>query len=1027
MLSIQLLGTPQIMRDGQALTILRRKSRALLYYLAAHPGPLVREQLQALLWPEHSRAAAQQALRTALYGLRKELGAALYVTDETLALAAEANIDVRSFERRLSPPAEDSAELALALGLYRGEFLAGFSVPDAEGYDAWAGARRERYRQLAERGFVTLAQRYETQRDYAAARDALAPALALNPLQEDAQRAAMRLDYLSGDRAGAIRRYEQLRRLLDDELGVPPMDETRALYDAIITDNGAWLREAAPVAALPRTQLRAPAAFFILPPATLPFIGRDAELQKLREATAAHQLALIEGEPGIGKTRLAAAFLSDFAGLVLIGAARELEQALPYQPVIEALRGLLQRPEWPALAGELALPPIWHNELTRLLPELHADSDHSVIDTVVPGGNESRLWESVNQLLLALARHQPVAFLLDDIHWSDASTLALLGYLVRQSTSMPIAFLATSRPTTPRSPLAALLQTLTREDRLVRLPLSRLGQSDTLALARHFSALYAYPLAEWLARNADGNPYILTELVRYARDHGIVLANGTVNLGALSDAPVVPRSVYSLIQSRLAGISESARRVLDVAVAIGREFDLDVAAQAAGLPELAVLDALDELRASRLIVPLDGLRYGFDHPLTMEVAYREVGEARHRLIHRNVAEAFEHAHRDELDSYAGLIASHYTEGNAADRAAHYALMAGQHASDLAAWTEAIAFYRQALAGADDARRLQIYLGLGTAYNFAGAPAQAAEVLGSAVALAEARGDPDTADQARLILTRALITQARYAETIAIAQQVLARGAPAHAVSAELAWATALSIEGVDLPGAALHLEHAATIDAAKSNPAHLAHIKFELGGIAAQRGDLHAAVAYYHEALTIARETPDAIQYHILALNNLGYHLLLLGDPSAQEYATAGLKLAREYGLLGFQVYLLSTLGEIALARGDMAEAERMCNEGLDLAERLNIRERIAGLTANLGQIALRQGRSSLAIHRLSTALAQADALGTHHLAALIRIWLAPQLPPAERHAALAEARAIAESGGRARLLDEIARLEAQP
>src|SRR6185436_12160305 len=187
--------------------------------------------------------------------------------------------------------------------------------------------------------------------------------------------------------------------------------------------------------------------------------------------------------------------------------------------------------------------------------------------------------------------------------------------------------------------------------------------------------------------------------------------DGTLNLSALSETPVVPHSVYSLIQSRLAPLSDAARRVLDVAVAVGREFDLDIVARASGLSESAVLDALDELRAIALVTPIDaadgqhyGLRYGFDHTLTMEVAYREIGEARHRLTHRHIAEALEQLHAHDLDAVAGLLASHFAEGNAPDRAAQYGLRAGRRAAELAAWTEAIAFYEMALAGMENGRR-----------------------------------------------------------------------------------------------------------------------------------------------------------------------------------------------------------------------------------------------------------------------------------------------------------------------------------
>ncbi|MEO7912666.1 MAG: AAA family ATPase, partial [Roseiflexaceae bacterium] len=755
--------------------------------------------------------------------------------------------------------------------------------------------------------------------------------------------------------------------------------------------------------------------------------------QRLRELSSTRKLALIEGEPGIGKTRLANTFIQEFDGLALIGAARELEQALPYQPVIEALRGLLARPEWPTLRTGLSLPRIWLAEAARLLPELADHGGEQPDDMALPLANESRLWEGLSQLLQALARRRPVLLLLDDLHWADASTLTLLGYLVRQAHGAPITFLATARAPEPRSPLAALLQTLTREDRLQRLPLARLSNDDTVAMARHLSATYAYPLADWLARNAEGNPYIVAELVRYARDHKLLQPDGTLNLSALSEAPVVPHSVYSLIQSRLLRLSDAARRVLDVAVAVGREFDLSVVARASGLSESVVLDALDELRATALIAPIDAahgqpnrLHYGFDHTLTMEVAYREIGEARHRLTHRHVAEALEQLHAQDLDTVAGLLASHFAEGDAPERAAQYALQAGRHATELAAWAEAIAFYEMALAGMENGRREATYLALANAYVQSGAVARAGEAYHAAIELAGARGDIIAADQARLALGRTLLAQARYAEAITLARRVLASDNAESSVGAEMLWGSALSIEGVDLAGATAHLDKAASLCAAQRDPAILAQTTFELGSIAAQQGDLARAIELYQRALAVGEAYPAAAQYRILAHNNLAYHLLLLGDPTAIDHANAGLEIARVSGVLSFQPYLLSTLGEIALANGDLDSAEESFNEGLDLAERLPIPERVAGLTANLALVSLKRGQTTLAIHRLSTALVRADALGTRHLAAQIRIWLAPLLPPAEAHATLAEARALAESGNRTRLLEQISQLENQ-
>lgn len=1062
MLAIDLLGPPRLQRDGEALRLARRKSRALVYYLAAHTEPVTRERLLSVLWPDLDRPAAQQTLRTTLHGLRKLLGPALLAEDGRLAFAPETRVDLRVFEAHLGGPRPDPDQLRAGLALYRGDFLEGFSLAGAPGFDDWAALERERCRRLAVRGLATLAANQETRGDFAGALETVDRALAFDALQEDLQRMALRLHYLAGDRAGAIRRYAQLRQLLDDEMGVLPMGETRALYDAILTDN--LPRPAAPAGLLPEASRLAaagpaPAPAAAAPPA--PFVGRADELARLGAQLGPHtprgarRLVVIEGEPGIGKTRLAQEFLLASGTLALWGSARDLEQALPYQPIIEALRHLLAHPAWPALrAGVSAggLAPVWLAEIGRLLPELAGGQAGA---SGAP--DEPRLWEAVHQFLAAIARQRPAAVFIDDAHWADVSTLGLFNYLHRraQADGADLLYLAAARPATSGTALAALLTNLVREDRLARLSLSRLGQAEVGALAQQWTATRApgvrqadeiRALAEWLLSASEGSPYVLVELLRHACEHGLLNPAGGLELSALGEGPVLPQTVYGLIQSRLARLSDAARRVLDAGVAAGREFAFEVVYRAAGLSESAALDALDELRAAGLIdaaaepggaeashsLGLPQLTYfAFDHSLTMEVAYREVGEPRHRRLHRRVAEALEQVYgRRRLDAVAGMLAWHFAEGNELERAAPYARRAGQLAARLAAWTEAAAFFEQALQATESARqRLDLAQQLGEVYLNAGDANRASEVLRLALTLARDQGDDAQVEAVQLLMAQVRLYQARYGEVRGLAQQVLAGTASAdRAATAEFLIGTADSLEGADLASASQHLRAALerlreAAARGEADPGRRARVVFELGGVAAQLGDLPAAVAQYREAIEIADYSgyPGAQPYRILARNNLAYHLHLLspGDPDARAQAEAGLQLAQAQGQLPLLSYLHSTLGEIALARGDLEAAERHFNEGLALARRLAMPERIAGLTANLGLVALARDERTLALYRLSAAMAQADAVGTRHLAAQIRLWLAPLLPAAEARERLAEVRAFAESGGRARLLAE--------
>ncbi len=1009
MLSISLLGAPQIKLNGKEITLTRRKSRALIYYLAAHDKPITRDHLLSIFWIDLDRASAQQTLRTTLHGLRKSLGDSLVVDDDKLSLATDSQIDTRLFEQLAIryPPSANPQSLISNLHLYNGDFLSDFSLPDSPAFDDWVAVQREHYRRLAVRGFTALAKQHEAQKNYREAIDALSHALSFDPLQEDLQRDCIRLQYLAGDRAGAIRRYDTLRKLLDKEMGVPPMAETRRLYDSIISDdlkiNDQRLKIAPHQQQTPIFNLQ-----------SLPFTGRAAELQQLQDAEP-RRLILVEGEAGIGKTRLVEEFIRQSKSLALIGGARELESSLPYQPIIEALRTL------PANLYETILSSmflIWREEISRIVPEIFPGSPQR---GVTPA-DESRLWESVNQLLIALAKQNPITLFIDDLHWADQSTLALIGYLTRQ-TSAPIRLIAATRAAAPRSALGVLIQSLTRENRLIRIMPARLSSDEVTQVAQRLSRQFTHPLAAWLARLSEGNPYILAELVREAREQNVLRYDGVVNLDALS-RNFLPQTIYSLIAARLARLSDSARRVMDAAVAVGREFDFEIVARAAALSETAALDALDELRAATFIRPRaddsTGRLYIFDHTLSMEVAYREVGEMRHRILHRRVAESLEAIHGDRIDSFAGLIASHFVEGNAVDRAAPYALRAAQHATSLAAWKEAITFYEQALSVIRDPRKqLEIYLALGNAQMNGGSVSTSSESFRSALALAQHLNDAAQESAARPLLEQSLLLQGRYAEVIALAQLT-------DSIESEMYWGIALSLEGADLIGADEHLQKAETLLASADHAPRstLAQIRFERGNVAAQQGDLTRAVEIYKNALATAEESSEAWAQQILALNNIAYHLHLLNDSGASNYAERGLKLARERGALFQQTYLLSTLGEIALAQNDLDRAQKFFDEGLLMATQLSIPERIAGLTANLGLVAAKRGETSVAIHRLSTALAQADSLHTHHLAAQIRIWLVPLLPRDEAKMRLNEAKAIAESGGRKRLLEEIEALE---
>jgi DNA-binding SARP family transcriptional activator len=1029
MLEIWLFGIPRLLLNSHSVDSLRRKNRALIYHVAAQNGQSTREKLLTFFWPDREHYAAQAILRTMIHDLRKHLGEAFQADDQLIALSPDTFIDVRKFSTALNSPSSDLQKLTEALNLYKGDFLEGFSLPDSPQFDDWVTSEQERYRIMAMNGFAELARLHEGQSDYPTALESMGRALAFNPFQEDLQRDVMRLLYLNGDRTGVIQKYESLRKLLDEEMGILPMPETRALYDSIINETFI-LPPTATISQFSPTSKSADKPL-------LPFLGRDAELETLKRHLGSGKLILLEGEPGIGKTRLLTELIASqtqgkASALVLQGISHELEQGLPYQPIVDALRKLLARPDWKSLFVHLNLETIWLTELSRLLPELLTQFPHT--PAPVSPADEPRLWEALLRLLRGLSSLREVWLFLDDLHWADAATIAWLGYLIRHISSPSLNLLATSRPLAGQTNLIKLLQVLRREDRIVQIPLSVLPESAMQKMAAVLSQKNNELLSDWLIKNAEGNPFFITELVRYAQGIGLLKKDGALDMELLNLSPAIPATIQNLVESRLLKLSENARRLLHIAAVIGREFDFELAKQVASMSEIETLDAVDELQTMHLIKPLANDKFGFDHSLTMEVSLNDMNETRRRFLHRRTAEALEAIFQKDLDPISGLIAHHFMDGNVPDRAKFYALRAGQLAANLAAWVEALAFYKQALAlESDEMERARIFLAMGTAYIYKGDFALASEDFRSALELAEARHNLPLLEEAHLGLVRSFFPhQVRFTEAVETSKRLLESGPPELSVCAEFVLGTSLAMDSAHPVEAEYHLREAERLLRDQSGKFETKvtniQIKYQLGTVLGQQGRNEEAFASYREVLDLMESGEDTLDPmamgNIMLYNHLAYYAHLLGDASAAMYAQTGITLARERGSLSLLPFLYSTSGEIALANGDLDAAEKYFRDGLTFAEQTPLLVAVAGLTANLGLVAKARGQSAVAREKLQKALILVQPLGNHHLEVRIRIWLAPLLAAEDARTSLNSARVLAEQGGLKGLLEEIRKLE---
>lgn len=350
-LSVALLGTPRFLHAGRPVAFPTRKCEALLIFLTVEGGLHSRERLAALLWPESDEEHARGSLRSALAFVRQALAESqehhsaphLLVERTLLSLAqgAELELDIHTL-REAAELARGAARLPVhelvprlrdAASRYRGDFLEGFSLSDSPDFDDWVSQQREVWHRQAGLVFDRLSQALFDGGDLLEAIEVASRWVALDPLNEAAHH-LIRTQAAAGDWAAALRSYQACRAILAEELGAEPGPEIEALSGQI--------RRRAVIRSAPT----AGDADADLASLHLPLVGRLTEHTRLVAAYQSAcrgtvQVVSVEGEPGIGKTRLVKSFLrwaSAQGAEILEGRAFETGGRLPYQPVIEALR-----------------------------------------------------------------------------------------------------------------------------------------------------------------------------------------------------------------------------------------------------------------------------------------------------------------------------------------------------------------------------------------------------------------------------------------------------------------------------------------------------------------------------------------------------------------------------------------------------------------------------------------------------------------------------------------------------------------
>ncbi|MDQ4096838.1 MAG: AAA family ATPase, partial [Actinomycetota bacterium] len=729
------------------------------------------------------------------------------------------------------------------------------------------------------------------------------------------------------------------------------------------------------------------------------FVGRDEELERLlglwKEATAGdRRLALLAGEPGIGKTRLAvelAGQVRESGGVVLAGRCDE-DLGVPYQPFVEALR------HYVSCAADRRLGR-YAGDLTRLLPEL-PDLVAGLPEPLRsdPETERYRLFDALVGWLSDVSAEAPVLLVLDDLHWAAKPTLLFLRHVLRSAEPQRLLVVGTYRDSEVGRghPLSDLLAELRRDGAVERMAISGLDAAGVTAFIEAAAGHtlddeeeQELPRLVW--RETEGHPFFIAEVLRHlSESRAIEQRDGRWVLRSDLGELRIPEGVRDVVGRRLSHLAMSTNEVLAVAAVVGLEFEPAVVERAGGVAEDELLTALDEATGARLLVEVPGPRYRFGHALVRATLYDELTGARRVALHRRVAQAIEFVQGRALDDHLPALAHHWARAAApaADtaRAIDYATRAGDRALTQLAPDEAITYYSQALELLDVAdpaggQRIRLLIGLGEAQRQAGDPAHR-ETLLEAARLAAERGDANALARAALANTRIVFSSAVGEvddDRVASIQAALdATGDDDAQTRARLLAALGQEIifAGNREQERRMRLADEALAIARRSgDDTTLAHVLLQNFNTISTPDTHEKRLSYTEELVALADRLGDPV---ISARASL-YRARSLGESAnvaaADPYLDQAERLAEELG----QPTLRWLVGHFRTVRtilaGNLAEGERRVHTGFELGQATGQPDAAAFLAAHMFLIRFEQGRVGEFEERLAERVAALPAI----------------------------------------------------
>jgi DNA-binding SARP family transcriptional activator/predicted ATPase len=1079
-LKIYLLGQFKLLANDRRVELPSRPAQSLLAYLALNAGvTLRREKLASLLWPEATETNARSYLRQALWRIRKALESASLSGEDFLqirdiSVAFNEQSDYWLDAAILLQAAEDKSlkELTKTAGLYRGELLPGF-------YEEWVVLERDRLESAYHQKMNLLMERLIQAEEWDNAIEWSEQWIKLGHAPEPAFRALMHAHANTGDLSMVTTTYQRCVESLNRELNLEPSPETQQLYERILN------RELEQVH-LPPTRVQTPAtrrpAFLdetAIQPLERPiFVAREHELAQLEEQldkvlNGQGRVVFITGEAGSGKTALLQEFTrrAQEAHIGLIVASGNCnahtgigDPYLPFREILELLTGDVEA-RWTAGAISRKHAQVLWNLLPTTaqalvecgpdlintfipgsllferaaastpggagwLSSLEEMSDRQMTDKMIPGPQQSDIFEQYTRVLGTLARQAALVLVVDDLQWADSGSVGLLFHLGRHLTGSCILILGAYRPEEialgrdgDRHPLDPVISEFQRQFGEITVDLSQAERREFIESLLDSELNRLGPsFRQMLYQQTHGHPLFTIELLRGMQERGDVVKDKDdhwIEAAAL-DWVTLPARVEAVIGERIKRLAQPLRAALRVASVEGEEFSAEVVSRVLGSDEREVVRQLSSeldrkhrlirARAIERLGPQRLSRYRFRHYLCQMYLYENLDPVERSFLHEDVGNVLEELYEDQTQETAAIapqLAHHFQEAGITNKAIHYLHQAGERAVQLSAYQEGIA-------------HLQRGLGLLTTLPESSSKDHSLrrnqQELAMQIALGMAwRGPKGYGPEVKKAYTRARELCQQLGKTTQLCR-VLGELSVFHYVQAEYQQARELGEQALDLAQQAknpmlLVISHWC-----------LGFIWFSLGAYMTARTHLEQVIAFYnheqhHHSLVFMRGSDaglSALAYDALCLWCLGYpdqalsrsqetltlareldHPYTLADilcyagcmfdamrrdaSALMEHAEELIRLSSEKGLGGWKEIGYCFQGEALALLGQISEGIAQIRKSIAAYESIGIRLYLPGWLRALAEVQAKANHPEEGFTNLVEALALVDETDERH------------------------------------------------